>query len=287
MTPQARSGKASKHIGAGSVLIAAALASLAAGTISCRPTRPCAVVPSPSAAPAPRRDHCLAPPWVVDRAHPTAGLDGWSAAACPEGTGTEAYFIHDGTRAISADEVNAVLESVRGLGQTTGLGGCCSPKVAAETKVFCLKFWSNVCRLEMGRVVGLVDEELRRNGLADVRVGVDISVGGRVGPRCEPTDSACGPETRRESEGEAPAPSRNQQACVAGRVPLAARGEATPRRACVHDGECVVAGCGNTCLRWDEEPGPMWCDDIARKDNGPVPYCGCVVERCGWFRPAP
>ena len=135
------------------------LAAIVAAT-SCRPPRPCAAAPSTTVAPAPRRDHCLAPPWVLDPARPESGVAGWSAAVCADGPGwfpdaadrarRSAYFIHDGTRTISEPEITAVAEAMRPIGVSSGLGGCCSPKVAKETQVSCLKFWpADVCRLPM------------------------------------------------------------------------------------------------------------------------------------------
>ena len=120
-----------------------------------------------------------------------------------------------GTREISEGEIKEVIEAVRGAGDTSGIGGCCSPEVAkANDRILCLRFWSDVCRLPMSRVVQQVDEELRRRGLGDVRVGVGISIGGYIGPRCVPGDPACGPISQYEAESAIPPPSPGSPATI-------------------------------------------------------------------------
>src|SRR5262245_56825375 len=175
-----------------------ALAAVAAAAPACRTPRPCAVTPSATAQPAPRRDHCLAPPWVLDPAKPEAGVPGWSASVCTDGAENyrdaadrarrAAYFIHEGMREIPYEELKAVQQAVfaiPGLRASIGLGGCCSPKVAKETHASCLKVWLNeVCNVPVSRIVQVTDEALKQRGLETVRVGIHVSVGGTVGPRC-------------------------------------------------------------------------------------------------------
>jgi len=179
-----------------------------------------------------------------------------------------------------------VLEAVRG-GSANGLGGCCSAEVEKEIKVLCLKVQSGLCREPMSRVVELVDRLLRQRGLADVRIGVDVSVSGEVGPRCEPTDPACGPVPARKRDAVA----AHQTACVAGRVLLGADADADEAargrgRTCAHDGECLVVGCARECLRWDQTESLTWCDLVYEPSpKQPPTYCGCVAGRCDWFRP--
>jgi hypothetical protein len=159
--------------------------------------------------------------------------------------------------------------------------------VAREAHVLCLQFWSGACYLPMSRVVQTVDDELRKRGLADVRVGIEVDITGVVGPRCEPPDPDCGPISSRDWDGPDESAPSKPAGCVAGRVRLAEPNEVTPGRACVHDGECSVASCGTTCVRWDQYPHEMWCEDVGRLGKPPVVYCGCVAGRCDWFRVAP
>jgi len=275
------------------------VAALAAAT-ACRAPRPCAVTPSATAQPAPRRDHCLGPPWVLDPVKPESGVPGWSASVCTDGPENfrdaadrarrAAYFIHEGTREISyaeEREVQQALFALPGLRATIGLGGCCSPKVAKETHTSCLKVWLNeVCNVPLSRIVQTTDEALKQRGLEDVRFGVSVSVGGVVGPRCEATDPACGPLTEREQTWNLASPS-HPAGCLAGRVRVAEPHQVTPGLACVQDGECLIGDCGAQCLRWDQPLGPSTCDDVERPQKDPVPYCGCVAGHCDWFRVAP
>lgn len=267
----------------GAAVLTGVLVGLAGAATSCRPPRPCASGPSKAALPAPRRDQCLSPPWFVDSAQPASGVGGWSAAMCPEGHGRSAYFIHEGSRPATGDETRAVLEASRALADSSGLGGCCSPQVAKETQVFCLKLWTSVCRLEVSRIVQAVDVELRRQGLANVRIGIDLSVGGAVGPRCEPTDPSCGPLSSRDWD-RPDAPRGSPSACVSGRERFDPPGSISHGRPCAHDGECEIAECGTRCVRWDQASAFRACEDGAPED-APVRYCGCVAGDCAWFRP--
>jgi hypothetical protein len=104
--------------------------------------------------------------------------------------------VHNGTREISDVEALALLEEVRAAGDMSGLGACCAPSAATGVKVLCLKFWEAVCRRPMSTVVQSVDNVLRRHGLADVRVGVNVILKGEAGPRCQPTESVLWPPSR-------------------------------------------------------------------------------------------
>jgi hypothetical protein len=57
-----------------------------------------------------------------------------------------------------------------------------------------------------------------------------------------------------------------------------------PGWACVHDGDCVVAGCGNECVSW-----PFGWFDGTCPSYGALKraYCGCVDGLCNWFTEAP
>jgi hypothetical protein len=204
----------------------------------------------------------------------------------PDSNRRSAYFVHDGARPISESELRAVQQDVRAAGVPNGLGGCCSGKVAAKIKASCLKVWPEVCSLPMSRIVQSVDEALKRRGLGNVRVGVDVQITGFVGPRCEATDPECGPLSSRDWD-RPDAPPLKRAGCVAGRVRSAAPNQVTPGHACAHDGECTIGACGAECLRWDQLPGQMWCQERGLIEQPPVRYCGCLAGRCDWFGPAP
>jgi hypothetical protein len=86
---------------------------------------------------------------------------------------------------------------------------------------------------------------------------------------CEPMpyDGLCAPETRYE-------PPRKRSVLSAG-------GQGTSDH-CADDGNCFIDGCGDVCASADARPnGPGICE--RHPDWGNV-YCGCVQDRCVWFR---
>jgi len=176
--------------------------------------------------------------------------------------------------------VQRTLVAFVGGAASTGIGGCCSAEVAAKTKVVCLKVWAGLCGVSMTDLVRSVDDALRAQGLGAGHIGVNVSVGGRIGPRCEPTDQACGPLDDREPAGPGV---RSQPGCEAERQPVAER---VSMGACAHDGECVIDSCESRCAPWNAESGGMMtCDDADHTDKEHA-YCGCISGRCAWFRPA-
>lgn len=270
----------------GLALVAAAIGSCA------RVPRPCAAPPSSATPTAVRRDYCLAPPWTIDPQRPASGVEGWSAAACGEGrSGGSAYFIHDGPRELTGAELMAIqraLAAFVGKGASTGIGVCCSAEIAARTKVACLKVWTGLCGLSTLELVRSVDDALREQGLGAGHIGVDVNIGDRVGPRCAPSDPACGPLDERQPVGPGVA---SQPGCEAvrrpvGQFPISAPSWRVSRGACTHDGECVIDSCGSRCAPWNAERGRSTaCDDSGHADKEPA-YCGCIDGRCSWFRPA-
>jgi len=51
-------------------------------------------------------------------------------------------------------------------------------------------------------------------------------------------------------------------------------------RRCKHDGDCVLAGCGNGCTAWSSEDSPGICVHYKKLTEA---YCGCVAGFCSWF----
>jgi len=177
-------------------------------------------------------------------------------------------------------------EAVTATGNASGMGGCCSPKVMSTTKVHCLKVWvRHVCQTPMSGIVQAVDGALQRWGLETESVGVEVNVDGMVGPRCEATDSQCGPLTWHDETWMLTPPS-HPPGCATGRVRIAAPNDMTPGLACMQDGECLIGACGEKCLRWDQPLDPMTCAEPGELEEKRVTYCGCVAGRCDWFRPA-
>jgi hypothetical protein len=263
--------------------------------VSCaRAPRPCAALASTPAPTAARRDHCLAPPWTIDPQRPESAVQGWSAARCDGRFGVKAYFIHEGTRSLSNAEIQAIRRPVEALfvdaGAAIGIGGCCSAEVAAKTRVTCLKIWTGLCRVSTKQVISRLDGALREQGLGDGRIGVDVTFDDLVGPRCEPSDPACGSLDARAPNGP---PVRSQAGCETERSLLDDRQNAASERTstgvCTHDDECVIDGCGaSRCSAWNTERREwIGCPERGREhDEKETAYCGCVSGRCAWFRPA-
>ena len=184
--------------------------------------------------------------------------------------------------------IQRALAAFVGKGASTGIGVCCSAEIAAKTKVACLKVWTDLCSLSTLELVRSVDDALRDQGLGTGHIGVDVSIGDRVGPRCDASDPACGPLDERVPVGPGVA---SQPGCEAvrwpvGQFPISAPSWRVSRGACAHDGECVIDSCGSRCAPWNAARGSTsMCDDSEHADKEPA-YCGCIDGHCSWFRPA-
>jgi len=118
-----------------------------------------------------------------------------------------------------------------------------------------------------------------RGDLAAARAATGI--GDITGPRCQPSDPACGPIADRGVKWGG-----RQSGCVVERERLPHDEGPTPSGgACAHDGECVISGCVH-CTRWDKQISAISdCQRIAGEDQDkPIVYCGCVASQCDWFR---
>jgi hypothetical protein len=105
---------------------------------------------------------------------------------------------------------------------------------------------------------------------------------GMTGPRCQPSDPACGPISDRRVKGWG-----GLSGCVVERVPLTHEDEPSGG-ACAHDGECVLSGCVH-CVGWEKYRSTTishGCHRIPGEgEDKPIVYCGCVAGQCDWFRP--
>ena len=104
------------------------------------------------------------------------------------------------------------------------------------------------------------------------------------GPRCSPTVPTClpipygGDPQLRVGERRLPYDPKAKRRAVKGWT-------STDRQdRCQHDGDCVVAGCGNSCVGWKHDVGAGVCLAHAELEEA---YCGCLSGFCGWFTPAP
>lgn len=118
-----------------------------------------------------------------------------------------------------------------------------------------------VCRAEEGPLPEAICEQLPNGCDAPPRVGPP------TGPRCTPDNPLCLP--------------RPYEGCHAFAVdgPRRPSELGTSAGACEHDGECMISGCGNDCVRWDQT-GAGTCEGYL--PERPT-FCGCVSGACQWF----
>lgn len=107
-------------------------------------------------------------------------------------------------------------------------------------------------------------------------VRVCARVAGERGPRCDPREASCLP-TRGDPSEERPLWASRPPDTP--RCPPRFIGQDLSGGMCQHDGECVVTGCGNRCVHWSLAPFSSNCRGL-----GEAVWCGCVSNRCAWFR---
>jgi hypothetical protein len=227
--------------------------------------------------PIPRRDACLAAPWVLpDRA--TDG--GLVRQACGGPDERQAVLTRAGTRAAGDEEQQAGLAALATrlrAGQhvvATGLGLCCDHAVrpAGGRVVPCLRVSLGLCQMSERDLAALIDEALA--GVpAEITIGVSVRPESLVGARRTPPDRDCVPVPWGSAEYH---PEGDRTPVAAAIDPLLGRlssGE------CAHDGECMRAGCGNQCVPWTMS-GPGTCEGYTNMDDA---LCGCVEGTCTWF----
>jgi hypothetical protein len=98
-------------------------------------------------------------------------------------------------------------------------------------------------------------------------------------PRCSAEDPQCGPEPVRDGEPVCFEPMAPRE-----RLPPGDELPAPPARGsvCSHDGECLIAGCGNACVRYPFSRVETNCKGFAWLDDRAL--CGCVEGSCSFFK---
>jgi hypothetical protein len=243
----------------------------------------------PDACPLPRhvepmtapRDACLVPPWVPAEG---AAISGFAREAASE-DGGEQRWVRDAPREPMPDEVGAVVAQhgsawVEQLDlDSVGLGTC-GDLPGAALPVLCIRVSAWICGTRVDQILEAVATRITAGPLADARIRVLIELGGRTGPRCAATDRACTPTPY----GGTLAASGYH--CTDDRIPAATAFGPTFAAlgggSCRHDGECVVAGCGNHCVSWDTRLGAATCEAYSQLEDPPA-LCGCVSSHCTWF----
>jgi hypothetical protein len=210
---------------------------------------------------------CLAPPWVPDKA-----VAGTPRRECSDDRRVD--FVLKGNRRASDAELSDFLDASRTAIHATegvvssGAGFCCD-RTKNVPEDLCIVIGLRLCSTRVSELA----ETLRSRHAADPRaanlsVGISIRLEGLTSPRCEPDE--CGPVPY-DDANERPAPT------VRTRVPDFNSGA----MACAHDGHCVVNGCGNECDHWTLGNAAGTCQGEGRLEEA---YCGCVEERCAWFK---
>lgn len=232
----------------------------------------------PVRAPIPTREACLAAPWVLPDGPATAGA-GLVRASCEGSDGRQAVFAREGARAASAEDLQPLFAALRerltipGDVQTEGIGVCCDRHI--QPGEVCLRVSTNLCQTREEALVAAFGEVLAA-APADLGVRFSVHLDGAVRPRCAPPDRDCIPVPY--SGGGEYDPDDD-------RTPIAeAFGERFARLSwgdCAHDGECVIAGCGNQCAPWTRT-GPGTCEAYTNMEEAPA-FCGCVEGTCTWF----
>ena len=131
--------------------------------------------------------------------------------------------------------------------------------------------------LEINLCEGSVEDLARKlktllgeeRGPAAPRLDVVISLSGELGPRdcggadCDPIPYDGTPYYDRD------------QGRKAGALPDYSSG------ACSRDADCMVKGCGNHCVSWEQ--GGAHQAATCEGYSMPSTFCGCVERECGWF----
>lgn len=100
------------------------------------------------------------------------------------------------------------------------------------------------------------------------------------GPRCSSKEATClpiphnGDPRLRVGEKETPYDPKAKRRAVKGWT------STDKQDACKHDGDCMLKGCGNSCVGWNHDVGASVC--IAHSELHEA-YCGCIAKFCGWF----
>ena len=220
--------------------------------------------------PTPRPFATRAPTRAPDDAQTAAAIAATGARyhACAEGS---TYVIErPGARTLTEPELldlRTALFSVPGA-QSAGIGGCrCQP----DEPTLGVVLWVNENSAAPAAVAEQVAAHVARAG-GDPAACVAVTILSAPGPRCAAGDPACGPVPY-----EAACVERTDYDPKGKRTLVSARPGRGP---CTHDGECVVAGCGNECLPSSEVGGSGTCEGRIGWENV---YCGCLEQKCVWF----
>lgn len=211
---------------------------------------------------------CLAPPYAPP---PDATTLEDGTPARREAEGRRWVFSLAGETVPTPDEAAALVERLRAQGgelQWIGYGLYCGEPAST----ICLHYEGNLCEVHVEALARTLRAAIAADPvLPTPRIELAISLAGALGPRCEDRDPECVPIPYAGGAAWTPRGGRRLG-------PLAGYSGGD----CVHDGDCVVGGCGNHCMSWEHGGAheAATCEGYSFRE--PV-YCGCVDDRCAWF----
>jgi hypothetical protein len=133
----------------------------------------------------------------------------------------------------------------------------------------CFSLQVNLCESRVEELAsGLKALLIAERGTSTARIDASVALLGELGPR--ECGAACDPIPH---EGQPYYdPDRGRKA---GALATYSGG------ACTRDADCMVKGCGNHCLSWEQGGA----NEAATCEGYSLPptFCGCVERECGWF----
>jgi hypothetical protein len=251
-------GRATRCVGAAMIVLS---------IVSACGSRPACRAPEPGASSHPRRDECLAAPWIAGE---RAGTLRHEVIA-----EREHLLIREGTRAWTEDEITAVRASDPSLMETEGVLGIGHGLCGEGRDGTCLRIDLRLCAMTLDALAERFEAALATIP-TEATAMVHVQLAGATGPRCEAGTAACGPLGYNVDE---PLPPGD----VCARSPLSwTVDRGLSHGACAHDGECIRAGCGNHCVAWPDGDFDATCEGYTELEQGPA-RCGCVAGHCSWF----
>jgi hypothetical protein len=202
--------------------------------------------------------------------------------------GREQRWMRSGSRPPSPDDL-AALVGRAGPGWEERFGaariglGSCGERIPGSPGALCIRLRLWLCSVSVEEAIATVAGELDGTPFAGRTVGLHIDLVGATRPRCAAGDAACGPLPYEGSLAESGYDCHDERVLAVAEWPeLADRMRGYTGGACRHDGECLVAGCGNHCVSWEARVAEGTCEGYSVLEDAPA-LCGCVEGRCAWF----